>query len=68
RTLLQQSPDHPDCWVAKAQLELSTGRWHEAAASIRTVVDRDPELTQESTKRAIVLAQAAYERFESAHQ
>ncbi|MEM6730092.1 MAG: tetratricopeptide repeat protein [Myxococcota bacterium] len=63
--LLERAPEDPDALVAKAQLELSTGRWHEAARTIKRVVDGDPNAEHEATKRALVLAHAAYERFES---
>ncbi len=65
-TLLARTPDDPDALVARAQLELSTGRWVAAAATLERVVNRDPEAKMEATKRALILAQAAYERFEAA--
>lgn len=63
--LLARTPDDPDALVARAQLELSTGRWVDAAATLQRIVDRDPEAKEGATQRALVLAHAAYARFEA---
>lgn len=63
--LLERAPNSADVLVAKAQYELATGRWHDAAATIATVVEADPNAEKEATKRALVLAQAAHEQFEA---
>ena len=63
--LLERDAGDPDARVARAQLDLSTGRWYDAAATLQSVIDEDPEFSKPATQRASVLAQAAHERFES---
>lgn len=63
-TWLERAPEHPDVLVAKAQLELSVGRWVDAATTLEQVISADPDSERPATQRAVVLARAAHEQFE----
>lgn len=63
--LLARDAADPEARVAKAQLELSTGRWHDAAETLAGVIDEDPDGDKPATRRAMALAHAACERFEA---
>ena len=65
RRLLVANPKSFDGRLARAKVELATGEWALAAATLQQLVNEDPTAQTESGKRAHALARQAHRLFEA---
>lgn len=64
-TLLARDPHSLDARVAKAEVELATGSWVQAAATLADVLARDAAGSSPAAKRALALAARAHAAYEA---